>query len=264
MPDFSRHNEEAFDESHERTGLLLHEKIASINDSHFAIESTTQTDLYFGDVHTWVKGKLVALFRSICACMTFLRNTFSKRPWTMLGALTFSLLIFMLYSNRSASNGITLDLVELDLNRERPTNFDARTLLRETNWIAKILVKNSNFSALTLSKFNLTLFLSKDRRIPLGASPHNFDQCDESGPANAELCPTLYISGRSQSYILLGITMPVYEPSTHLPSIISECMIHPSVDLSLEARAIATPYFSIFPDQSIQMDSTSSVPCVIP
>jgi hypothetical protein len=128
-------------------------------------------------------------------------------------AILFGGLVFLLYP-RSA----VFSIDSLSINEQNSTFYDGDQLM--TNWDATAAIDNNNFYPINIKGVRFLAFLDNDRRAPIG-----------SGRGSNFRLPA-----RSKSLGSLAFQMPVYAPSTKMPSLIGECLSHDRVKLYLEVE----------------------------
>lgn len=112
----------------------------------------------------------------------------------------------------------TFTIESLDINPNNSTYYDDDKLM--TNWLATVSIANYNFYPIKIEQMHALAYLEDDRRQPIGRGQGR----------------NLYFPSRSRSLGQLEFQMPVYAPSTGLPSLIGECMKYDRVNLYFKAK----------------------------
>lgn len=172
------------------------------------VASEVETSLDLSEVYYGPQRKRYRL------CKMEHHSQFSRLPgFATIGLPLFIVLaVFILYPRSTA---FYVDSFNID--EANSTYSDGGRLM--TNWHATVGFDNWNFYPINIREVNVTAYLDKDRRAPIGTGKGT----------------NLRFPARSRSKGTIGFQMPVYAPSTGLPSLIGECMTSEKVDLYLQA-----------------------------
>ena len=162
----------------------------------------------------------------------------------LLGALLAIIFLITVIAAVLCPREANFNLQSFDIDGENPTFRDGEQLM--TNWISQVAVDNRNFYPIDIREIKVTAYLERDRRAPIGKG----------------MGANLYFPARSLGVNEVKFRMPVYAPSTGMPSLIAECMTHDKVDLFLHAELdLAWTHWS---GRWISMEFFASVDCKVP
>lgn len=138
-----------------------------------------------------------------------------RRRWKMAAifscaALLLTALVYMLYPQMAH-----FSMDSFDIDADNSTFVDEGQLV--TNWIANVVVENRNFYPVRIHEMLVTVFIDDNRIAPVGRGHGS----------------NLYFPSRSTSRARVSFSMPVYAPSSGLPSLVGECMARDRVPLFL-------------------------------
>ena len=127
--------------------------------------------------------------------------------------ILFLLLILGLIAFAIYPRDTNFAIASIDIDTDNPTSREGDRVL--TNWKAHVRIANNNYFPIDIKGVKIIVYLDDDRRAPIGLG------------GGAEL----HLPARSQTSGQVNFTMPVYAPSSGMPSLIGECMTQSTVKL---------------------------------